>query len=209
MTDGGGRDERGGVRWWCVLPDVAATAHLLTTETETVVAHASGRPWLLGHGITAVLRVTTTGRTRVAMIGTCLVSDRELHAQVERAAQRGDYDALTAFPGSYHLAVTWRAGAVVFGDVAGFRRVFITRVGAVAVAASHADVLRRLVGAQVSRTWLAARLTVPEMPNVLRESLSPFEGIHAIPSWSVCRLAGGCCSNKALLDSTACDCRVV
>lgn len=134
MTDGGGRDERGGVRWWCVLPDVVATAsaaHLLTAAAETVVAHASGRPWLLGHGITAGLRVTTTGRTRVAMIGTCLVSGRELHAQVERAAQRGDYDALTAFPGSYHLAVAGRDGVMAFTDVAGFRRVFITRIGAV------------------------------------------------------------------------------
>jgi hypothetical protein len=47
MTDGGERDERGGVRWWSVLPDVEATtsaAHLLTTESETVVAHSSGRP---------------------------------------------------------------------------------------------------------------------------------------------------------------------
>lgn len=182
--DGGERDERG-VRWWCVLPDVEttmSTARLLATEAKTVVRHASGRPWLLGHSITAGFRVITAGRTQVAMIGTCLASDRELHALVARAAQRGDYDALTALPGSYHLAVTGPDGAVVFGDVAGFRRVFITRVGEVVAAASHADVLRRLVCARVSRTWLAARLTGPEMPSVLRESLSPFEGIHSIPA---------------------------
>jgi asparagine synthase (glutamine-hydrolysing) len=84
--------------------------------------------------------------------------------------------------GDYHLAVRTPDEMVVSGDVAGFRRVFTCQVGGVTVVSSHADVLRRLLDAPVSRTWLAARLACPEMPNPLRQSLSPFDGVRAIPS---------------------------
>ncbi len=184
MTDHDAR-ECVGVQWWCALPDLDATlpaAHLLATEADTVVAHASGRPWLFGHGITNCVRKFTVGRTRVAVIGTCPSTDRELQAQVELAARREEYEALTTLAGSYHLAVAGPTGVLVFGDVSGFRRVFTARLGMITVVASHADVLRRLIDAPVSSTWLAARLTGPEMPSVLRESLSPFEGVHATPA---------------------------
>jgi asparagine synthase (glutamine-hydrolysing) len=121
-------------------------------------------------------RTVVVGRARVAVIGTCLAGDAELRTHVEYAVQRDNYDALTALRGSYHLAVTSPDEMLMFGDVVGFRRVFTSQAGGVTVASSHADVLRRLVGAPVSRTWLAARLASPEMPNPLRESLSPFEG---------------------------------
>lgn len=125
------------------------------------------------------------------MIGTCLATDRELTAQVESAVWHEDYDVLTTFPGSYHVAVSAPTDAVVFGDVAGLRRVFTTQAGAVVVAGSHVDALRRLVGAPVSRRWLAARLTSPDMPSAVRESLSPFEAIHPIPAGHRLTLAGG------------------
>ncbi len=128
------------------------------------------------------LRTVVVGRARVVVIGTCLAGDVELRAHVECAVQRGNYDALTALHGSYHLAVTSPDGMLVFGDVAGFRRVFTSQAGGVTVVSSHADVLRRLAGAPVSRTWLAARLASPEMPSPLRESLSPFDGIRAVPA---------------------------
>ncbi len=168
-----------------MLPDLDAAgpvAHLLTAEADTAVAHDSGRPWLFGHGIMGELRTIVVGRARVAVIGTCLAGDVELRAHVEYAVQRDNYDVLTALRGSYHLAVMSPDGMLMFGDVAGFRRVFTSQAGGVTVASSHADVLRRLVAAPVSRTWLAARLASPEMPSPLRESLSPFEGISAIPA---------------------------
>lgn len=168
-----------------MLPDLDAAgpaAHLLATEADTVVAHDSGRPWLFGHGTMGALRTVVVGRTRVAVIGTCLADDAELRTHVEYAVQRNDYDALAALRGSYHFAVTNPDGMLVFGDVAGFRRVFTSQASLITVTSSHADVLRRLVGAPVSRTWLAARLASPEMPSPLRQSLSPFDGIHAIPA---------------------------
>lgn len=168
-----------------MLPDVdavASAADLLSGEACIVVAHASGRPWLFGYGSTGRFRMVVAGRTRVAVIGTCLITDRELTRQVERAVWHEDYDVLTSLPGSHHVVVTGPAGVVVFGDVAGLRRVFTAQVAGVAAAASHADVLRRLVRAPVSRQWLAARLAIPDMPSAVRESLSPFEGIQAIPA---------------------------
>ncbi|MGH8921127.1 MAG: asparagine synthase-related protein, partial [Actinomycetes bacterium] len=173
------------VRWWCVLPDLdaaAPVAHLLAAEADTIVAHDSGRRWLFGHSTVGEFRTVVVGRTRVAVIGTCLAGDAELRPHVEHAVKRDNYDALAALRGSYHVAVTSPDGSLVFGDVAGFRRVFTSLACGVTVASSHADVLRRLVGATVSRTWLAARLASPEMPSPLRESLSPFEGIRAIPA---------------------------
>lgn len=175
----------GGIQWWCVLPDldaVAPAADLLTAAADTAVAHASGRPWLFGYGITGRFRMVTAGRTRVVVIGTCLATDEELTTRVERAVRREDYDMLTSLPGSYHVAVTESSGVVVFGDVAGLRRVFTTQVAGIVVVSSHADVLRRIVCAPVSRRWLAARLASPDMPSAVREWLSPFEGVHAIPA---------------------------
>ncbi|MGH3800632.1 MAG: asparagine synthase-related protein, partial [Pseudonocardiaceae bacterium] len=184
-TGRGDRRGRGGVQWWCALPDLdtaTPVARLLATEADTVVAHGSGRPWLFGCGIVGKLRTVVVGRTRVAVIGTCLATDLELRTHLESALRRDNGDPLATLPGCYHLAVSGPAGMLVFGDVAGFRRVFTTQTGAITVAASHAGVLRRLVNAPVSRTWLAARLTSPEMPSVLRESLSPFEGVRVIPA---------------------------
>ena len=146
------------------------------------MAHHSGRPWLFGHGIMGECRAVTIGQTRVVVIGTCLASGPELRTQVEHAVRRDKFDSLAAFPGSYHLVVSRPTEVLIFGDVAGFRRVFTTRTGTITIAASHADVLRRLVDAPVNRIWLAARLASPEMPNVLRESLSPFAGIRPIPA---------------------------
>ncbi|WP_308208891.1 asparagine synthase-related protein [Actinoalloteichus caeruleus] len=69
---------------------------------------------------------------------------------------------------------------VVFGDVTGFRRVYTCHINKATVVSNHADVLRRLIDAPVSRTWLAARLTSPDMPSPIRESMTPFNGVHAL-----------------------------
>ena len=179
------RRGRGCVWWWCALPDLdaaAPVARLLAAEADTAVAHDSGRPWLFKHGAMGEFRTVVVGRTRVAVIGTCLADDAKLRTQVEFAVQRDNFDVLAALHGSYHLTVTGPNGLLVFGDVAGFRRVFTCQAGGVTLVSSHADMLRRLVDAPVSRTWLAARLASPEMPSPLRQSLSPFDGVRAIPA---------------------------
>lgn len=194
IKDRGERDGVSTARWWCALPDLDAAvpaARLLAAEADTVVAHDSGRPWLVGHGTGGALRTVVVGPTRVAVIGTCLAGDAELRTHVEHAVQRGNFDALAALRGSYHLAVTSPDEMLVFGDVVGFRRVFTCQASGVTVVSSHADVLRRLVGAPVSRSWLAARLACPEMPSALRESLSPFDGVRAIPAGHFLTLGRG------------------
>lgn len=195
-----GRDECGGLRWWCALPDRdAATplARLLAAEVDTVVAHGSGRPWLVAKNLGDTLRTVAVGPNRVSMIGTHLASETQWRVQVEHAVRHGDYDALAAVGGSFHVAVSTPDTMVFFGDVAGFRRVFTCRVAGTTVVSSHADVLRRLAGAPVSRTWLAARLTCPEMPSPLRESLSPFEGVAPIPAGHRLTVAAGAVRHAA------------
>jgi asparagine synthase (glutamine-hydrolysing) len=84
IEDRGGRD---GLRWWCALPDLdaaASVADLLAAEADTVVAHDSGRPWLVGHGTGSELRTVVVGPTQVAVIGTCL-GERRGAADARRA----------------------------------------------------------------------------------------------------------------------------
>lgn len=57
-----------------VLPDTAATSAVravLPWQAPRVCAHASGRPWLVGHWPLDAVTVTAAGPVRVAVIGIC------------------------------------------------------------------------------------------------------------------------------------------
>lgn len=183
MPDHHGRRRRGGLDWWCALPDteaVAPAAFLLHSTGDVLTRHSSGRPWIIGSQHRNSVRTVQAGPVRAAVFGECLARASQLTEAI-----RGDLAALMALPGNFHVVLISPTGMVAAGDVAGFRRLFTTRVTDLPTVASHADVLRRLTDAPVSRVWLAARLTSPDMPSVLRERLSPFTGVEPIPP--------GCC----------------
>lgn len=142
--------------------------------------HSSGRPWLVGRRPARGVRAVDVESGWVAVLGDCLASPAELAASARRGV-----DQMLRLPGSFHTVATGPAGLVAAGDAAGFRRVFTAEFDGLQLAASHADVARRLIGAEVDRVWLAARLTSPEMPSVLRETLAPFTGVRPV--------AAGCC----------------
>ncbi len=112
-----------------------------------------------------------------------------IETQFTQAAGQGISRVMT-LPGSFYALVAGPGGMVAAGDVAGFRRLFTARVQGFPVLASHARVLRRLLGAPVDRTWLACRLATPEAPSVLRDTLSPFTGVDPVPAGHFAEITG-------------------
>lgn len=148
--------------WFVVLPDSPAAAHVAetfrTTSTKKV-CHASGRPWLLGWWPDEALALGQAGATRVALIGQHAVDDDQLSAGCSRLNGVTDLDLLArSFAGSAHLTASVASRVRIQGTLTGLRRVFHARVRGVAVAADRADVLARLLGAEVDVHRLALHL---------------------------------------------------
>lgn len=132
---------RGGLDWWCALPDTEATAPatlLLSGVGDVLARHACGRPWIIGQYRSQAVHLFDIGPMRIAVLGECL-------ADITRLAKRtdGGVDQLmTAFlslPGSIHIVIVGPAGLVATGDVAGFRRLFTAKMDGVVLVASHAE----------------------------------------------------------------------
>lgn len=174
------RIELGGIPWWCALPDVApAGPGAATFSVGTVAArHPSGRPWLITSS-TVRLAVTRNGVTAVAVLGDAVSAD---------LCPSGTVGEWMSQVGSAHVVATEPGRMRAIADASGFRRVFTAMVAGIPVAASHAQILRRLLDAPVDPAWLAAKLASPEMPSVLREARSPFNGVRPVPAGCVAEL---------------------
>ncbi|MGH3830340.1 MAG: hypothetical protein ACRDRS_07780 [Pseudonocardiaceae bacterium] len=154
----------GGFDWWCALPDTEAAApatSLLCGAGDVLARHTGGRPWLLGQYRSHSVHLVDIGPTCVAVLGECLTAVNGLTVEIKGSLE-ALMRSLLSLPGSFHTVITLQSGLVAAGDVAGFRRLFTASTNGIALVASHADVLRRLLDAPVNRTWLAAKLTSPE-----------------------------------------------
>ncbi|RLU85838.1 asparagine synthase [Streptomyces griseocarneus] len=170
--------------WFAVLPDgpAALTAVCaLRPLADRIVAHGSGRPWLLGHWPEGQVTVARTGRARVAVIGRCpvtavelaaLVSHVEDLAQVERVAE--------ALAGSFHLIASVGGRVRVRGSASGVRRVFSALVGGATVASGRCDVLAGAIHAAVDERVLVTRL-LPAGAVHSVEGRSIWHGVMAVP----------------------------
>jgi asparagine synthase (glutamine-hydrolysing) len=170
--------------WYVVLADHDGAAELIETlraYATRVVAHPSGRPWLIGRWHADQLVSAHAGPVRVVVIGCCPVTTTELSAAASRIRTASDVDRLAAgLSGSFHLVVAVGRQIRVQGSVAGLRRVFYTRVGGVTVAADRADILARLAGAPVDKAQLAAWLIFPFVPHPLANTCG-WQGVHTVP----------------------------
>lgn len=174
-----------GEAWFTVLPDGDAAlgaAEALGAYAPQVVAHASGRPWLLGGWSAEEMTVVAAGRTRLAVFGCCPVNAADMLRPVGRAREFGDLDRLAGeLPGSFHLVASVRGQVRVQGSASGVRRVFHTRVAGVTVAADRADLLALVTGAGVDERWLAVRLLSPSVPHPLADEC-PWRGVETLPA---------------------------
>lgn len=153
--------------WFVVLADLPAAgpiADRLRDAAGHVLAHPSGRPWLLGCWPERSLTVGAAGRgtTAVAVLG----EHRGDPAEAELAARQLDATGrlgadVCRMAGSYHV-IGRRGGEVhVRAGITEVRRVFFIR-GSVPVAGDRADVLAGLLGAAPDPELLALHLLDPQ-----------------------------------------------
>lgn len=173
---------------WVCLPDQeGATAVTGTIPSPPLVWHPSGNPWILGD---TTVRTARAGNVQVAVIGTCLVDDAELERGAYRAATQGDADALMSWPGSFHLLVSWPDRGVVYGDVAGLRRLYTTTVNGVPVVASHARAAAKVVRAPLDDAGVASLLLISEPPQATQDTYTPWVGVNPVPPAHMVTLGG-------------------
>ncbi|MGA5637741.1 asparagine synthase-related protein [Streptomyces cinereoruber] len=112
------------------------------------------------------------GRTAIAVVGDCPVSEQELHRALV-AVQAGRWAELTTWPGSYWVVAARGHDRFICGDLAGLRPVYYTTAG------TWATDPRRLGRDLVPNLALtAARIAAgsDHWP-----SRSPYEGIGLVP----------------------------
>ncbi|MGP4104394.1 asparagine synthase-related protein [Nonomuraea sp. KM90] len=188
--------------WFVALPDAAtarAAGAMPAARGGVLARHPSGRPWIIGHGYPpsavppgqgrgnglghgTALRLAAAGRLRVAVAGFCPVPAGPLQHAVARAERGGHVEDLLWLPGSFHLITCDDGQISLYGDVAGLRRLYHTRLDGLPVAGDRAVALAALAGGALDERWLAARLLSPEMPaDLLWSRLSPYREVVPVP----------------------------
>lgn len=151
--------------------DAGAVARRLrdTCPELRVVAHASGRPWLVGHWADEDFALARAGRDAVALIGTLpRGADGELDRRTARLDGRADRLAglSRTLAGSFHVLGSLAGDLYAQGTAYGMRRIHHARVDGALVACDRAAELARLAGAEVDATALALRLPAPLAPSL-------------------------------------------
>ncbi|MHA6761051.1 asparagine synthase-related protein [Streptacidiphilus sp. PAMC 29251] len=115
---------------------------------------------------------------RLAVVGRCGAGDAALRGAL-LAASGGALRHLTAWPGSYTVVLQQGTRTTLLGDLVGVRPVFHTPwCGGTAYATAGLP-LADLVGARVDPLYLAARLAVPDAPEIVADH-SAFTGVHRV-----------------------------
>ncbi|SDY41058.1 asparagine synthase (glutamine-hydrolysing) [Amycolatopsis xylanica] len=165
-----------------VFPDHEATlavAPRFCAPGSRTLAHASGRPWLTGRWRDDGIVVASAGRTRLAVIGCCPVTEKELTTEAARLRDVAGLDGLAArLPGSFHLVASVDGHCRVQGTASGLRLVHHTRIGDVVVAADRADLLAHAADAELDERMLAVRLLFPVPHPLLHKPM--WRGVHGI-----------------------------
>ncbi|MFE9686664.1 lasso peptide isopeptide bond-forming cyclase [Streptomyces sp. NPDC006285] len=169
--------------------DAAAVARPFSHPGSRTLTHTSGRPWIVGHWHDDEIVTAHTGRTGLAVIGCCPIDATELQRRAARLRDLAELDALArSLPGSFHLVAALDGQLRVQGTASGLRLVFHAAVGGVQVAASRADLLADVLGAEPDEEQLAVRLLWP-IPHPLAEepmwraitAVSPHDALIVAP----------------------------
>ncbi|MGW2638418.1 lasso peptide isopeptide bond-forming cyclase [Streptomyces sp. NPDC001348] len=160
--------------------DAAAVARSFALPGSRTLAHASGRPWLVGHWHDDEVVAAHAGASSIAVIGCCPIDTDQLRRRAARLRDLAELDTLVrSLPGSFHLVGALDGHTRVQGTASGLRLVFHAEIGGVRVAASRADTLATVLGLDPDVDELAVRLLWPA-PYPLSES-SMWHGITAVP----------------------------
>ncbi|WP_432117492.1 lasso peptide isopeptide bond-forming cyclase [Streptomyces sp. bgisy032] len=160
--------------------DAAAVARSFARPGSRTLAHASGRPWLVGHWHDDELLAVHTDGACLAVVGCCPIDPDELRRRAARLRDLAELDALArSLPGSFHLVGALDGRVRVQGTASGLRLVFHTEIDGVRVAATRADTLATALGLEPDVRELAVRLLWPA-PYPLFET-SMWRDVTAVP----------------------------
>lgn len=113
---------------FAVFPDreeAAAVARFFRHPGTRVLAHASGRPWLVGHWSGSEITAARAGRAALAVVGWCPAGREELERHAARLRDLAELDALArSLPGSFHLVAALDGQLRIQGTASGLRLVF-------------------------------------------------------------------------------------
>ncbi|MGW1992105.1 asparagine synthase-related protein [Embleya sp. NPDC001921] len=152
-----------------ILPDVSVPESITVGNAGQrplrCLAHASGRPWLVGHWADEDVTVLVAGTRRLVVFGRTRLDTDTATRILARARSPHDLDALArTLPGSIHLLASIDGRIRAQGALSGTRQIFHTRLAGVTVAADSPGRLAHLVGAPLDRDVLALRLATPGAP---------------------------------------------
>ncbi|MFD8225902.1 lasso peptide isopeptide bond-forming cyclase [Streptomyces massasporeus] len=160
--------------------DAAAVARSFARPGSRTLAHASGRPWLVGHWHDDDIVTASVRDASLAIVGCCPVDADELRRRAARLRDLAELDALArSLPGSFHLVGALDGGIRVQGTASGLRLVFHAEIDGVRVAATRADTLAAALGSEPDVRELAVRLLWPA-PYPLFET-SMWRAVTAVP----------------------------
>ncbi|MFI2241913.1 lasso peptide isopeptide bond-forming cyclase [Streptomyces chrestomyceticus] len=170
---------------FAVLPDTpagAAARSAVPIAAPQVVAHASGRPWLVGRWGRDQCVTAAAGPVRVAVIGVRPVTAARLARLAAQVRTPADVDRMAAsLPGACHLAVSFGGQMRLQGTATGLRRVVHARLHGTTVAADRADLLAAMTRAPVDEHALAVRAACRGvLPSPLSEQ-TMWSGVVALP----------------------------
>jgi asparagine synthase (glutamine-hydrolysing) len=171
--------------WFIVLPDCESARPVgaaLWDQAAQAISHPSGRPWLLGRWTEGTVATGQTGRNKIALIGQHAVTPEELARAAGRIETVADLDRLAgSLVGSSDLVASVAGQVRVQGTVTGVRRVFHARIGDATVAADRADVLARLLDADLDEQRLAVHLLEPPILYPLAGQ-PVWQGVELLPT---------------------------
>ncbi|WP_328979583.1 lasso peptide isopeptide bond-forming cyclase [Streptomyces canus] len=160
--------------------DAAAVARSFARPGSRTLAHASGRPWLVGHWHDDEIVTASAGNATVAVIGCCPVEAVQLRRTAARLRDLTQLDApARSIPGSFHLVAAHDGQIRVQGTASGLRLVFHAEIDGVRVAATRADTLAAVLGIDPDTRELAVRLLWPAPYPLFETSL--WRPVTAVP----------------------------
>ncbi|HEX6682649.1 MAG TPA: asparagine synthase-related protein [Candidatus Limnocylindrales bacterium] len=176
--------------WIAMVPDcAAATVAAQSFPAGFVLRHASGRPWLVGHG---EMVTATAGRNRLAVIGTTALTSADLAGLAAGAtpATAAELCATVArAAGSSTLVASLDGIVVARGTASGLRRLHHATIGGVTVVADEAAQLAHAAGGGPDPAAVAQALLVPDVPYPL-DAATLWTHVTAVPPDHFVTVAG-------------------
>ncbi|MCI4040489.1 asparagine synthase-related protein [Streptomyces sp. TRM75563] len=169
--------------YFVVLPDSVAGAAVAGqlppgAGGAPVVAHASGRPWILARPLVREVSHLRRGGDALVLIGPDRVSDAVLSGLLEGARDRAGLERrLARLPGLHHVIAQLSGETWIRGTASGLRRIYHARhPEAGTIASDRAAVLARLIGAPLDDGALALRM-LDFLPHPLSRRVV-WRGVH-------------------------------